>query len=106
MLTAELVWLNTEFDEVSRTCALLAGIAMLYATDAEDVRNKDAFRGIVELPFLHTTLHRTDIRLKLIDQTWYCYDGDAPHLNVYSVGVGLDGLVAGVLQLTTRLRPE
>lgn len=106
MLTSETVWQDTEFDVVARTCALLSGIAMLYAHDAEDVRDNDAYNGIVELPFLHSTGRRKEMRVKLVDNTWVCYDTTRGHMCVHFQGEGLDGLVGCVMHLTTHVRPD
>lgn len=106
MLSAEHVWLDTEYDDVSRICALLSGVAMLYARDAQDVRDNDAFSGMVELPFLHSSGERRGVRLKLIQETWICYDTTQGHIRVYSEGVGVDGLVEAVLHLTALALPD
>ena len=106
MVTSEIVWSDVQFDDDIRMCALLSGIAMLYAADATDVRDNDAFRGIIELPFLHTT-NRTEMRVRLVDRTWYCYDGSVAKgkLQVHHEGVGLANLITCLMILTDTVRP-
>ena len=107
MLTSETVWLDTEYDDTSRICAMLSGLAMFYAADAVDVRDNEAFHGIVELPFIQASVSRTAMRIKLVERTWYCYEGPTGGpLCVYSKGVGVDGLVDALMHLTTHVKPQ
>jgi len=106
MLTSEVVWQDTEFDVVARSCALLSGLAMLYARDAEDVRDNDAYNGIVELPFLHSKGERKEMRIKLVNKTWVCYDTVRGYMRVHCEGENLDGLVECVMHLTTHVTAE
>jgi len=105
MMTSETVWQDTEFDHTSRICALLSGLAMMYARDAADVRDNDAFNGIVELPFLHTNGRRKEIRIKLVHTMWLCYD-TLSGMRVHAQGEGVDGLVQCVMHLTNHVRAE
>lgn len=41
-------------NEIHKTCALLAGIAVCLTKNAQSIRKDDAFRGRVSLPFLET----------------------------------------------------
>ena len=83
---------------VERTCAILTGLAMLVANDAEEARTGDAFERLVELPFLQTRTPPDDARrIALVDNTWYYYTNSpsAPgRLKVFVRGAGLCGLVA------------
>ena len=82
---------------VERSCALLSGLAMLVANDAEEARTGDAFERLVELPFLQTRLPDPDSRrITLIDACWYYYSNSRAtgKLNVHMRGDGINGLVA------------
>ena len=78
---------------VERTCALLTGLAMLVADDAEEARTGDAFCRLVELPFLQTLPAAPDARrIALVDGAWVFYSHGRNGLTVHLRGEGLDGL--------------
>jgi hypothetical protein len=53
MRGARWTWENDE-DDVHKTCALLAGVAVVMCRSATDAKTTDMFNGLVNLPFLAT----------------------------------------------------
>ena len=89
---------------VERTCALLAGLAMIICGDEKNVRHGDAFGGLVELPFLvpgQVTASRFAERvprIALVDTEWFYYStprhgSAAAGLRAHAQGVGVEGLL-------------
>ena len=88
-------------NEIHKTCALLAGLAMLQLAKAKnaDVRLATPFDGLVQIGFLELTPCTHKKRLVYDEEvdTWRVYS-QSP-LTVHARGVGLDGLRACVLDL-------
>lgn len=87
---------------LERTCALLAGIAMLVADNVEQARTGDAFERLVELPFIQTYHPATDaMRLVLLGSEWYLYETGQRQSNpkILIRGASLQGLVACATKL-------
>lgn len=78
---------------IERTCALLTGLAMLVADDADDARTGDAFMRLVELPFLATLPPARDAkRLAFSDGGWIYYTNGAKGPVVHMHGRGVAAL--------------
>ena len=98
MQGAEWVYRNSK-SELKRTCALLAGIAMLTTSGTDDfIRKATAFNGLVQLPFLETVppVRKTQQRLALIPTTrsWVLYTLTNTGRPVVELSQrGFDGLV-------------
>lgn len=85
---------------VERTCALLTGLAMLIADDADEARTGDAFTRLVELPFLATLPPpRGARRIALVHGNWVYYTHGARGPVVHRHGKGLAALAACSLAL-------
>lgn len=85
---------------VERTCALLTGLAMLVADDADGARTGDAFLRLVELPFLATLPPEGGSkRLVLSDGCWIYYTNGPKGPVVHMHGRGVDALAMCSLAL-------
>ena len=56
-----------------KTCALLAGIAVILTKNAQSVRRDDAFRGRVILPFLETNIEK---QYEFLPRLQYIFESD------------------------------
>jgi hypothetical protein len=97
---SEWEWAHSE-KAVVRSCALLAGLAVLL--NRGDLRKDDAFSGRVSLPFLEV-LPSEGTRLTLLEDTgeWIAFTSCEP--NVLVRRVGFEGLCDCVIALTARER--
>lgn len=85
---------------VERTCALLTGLAMLVAEDADEARTGDAFLRLVELPFLTTLPPACDAkRIALFQGHWFYYTNGNRGPVVHRHGQGLSALAACALAM-------
>lgn len=85
---------------VERTCALLTGLSMLVAEDADEARTGDAFMRLVELPFLATLPPSRDAkRLALSGGCWFYYTNRERGPVIHQYGRGLGALAACSLAL-------
>ena len=99
MIGAESVWTGASFSELAKTCALLAGFAVLTTPKlgSQDLvlRHATAFGGHVHLPFLATPAPTSGPRIVLIPSkaTWVLYSlGDDNKPQVLVSARGLQGL--------------
>lgn len=108
MRGAEWSWASDE-DELHRTCALLAGLAILLAGrtgGAEAIRIKNAFDGRVGLPFLEVPAPEPGAaRMMLVPHRneWVCYKVDKRQkVEVMMRHGGFEGLCLSVLLITKK----
>jgi hypothetical protein len=108
MQGAEWVWRHSR-SELKRTCALLAGVALLTTKGTDDViRKATAFGGVVQLPFLEVPNpeRRTQHRLALVptSRAWVLYSLQSSGQPAVEVSkAGFDGLIFCVLALRNSL---
>jgi hypothetical protein len=103
MAGAEAAWRG---DQVQRTCALLAGLAIILAPNPEALRKGTAFEGRVSLPFLECSPQQhTAPRLALLPEKdeWVVYrvSQDA-RVTVSARYTGVEGLCRAVLLVCKR----
>lgn len=102
MQGAEYVFKHSK-SELRRTCALLAGLAMLTTSGTDDtIRKATAFNGLVQLPFLETVppKSRKQPRLSLVstNRAWVLYTLSSSGKPVVEVSNrGFEGLVLALL---------
>jgi len=92
---------------LERSCALLAGVAMTLCSSAnavEETRKGDAFRGLVELPFLQVEGGRESgpTRVALVQGEWFAYSVQGGSLRVRVRGAGLGALLECACELLGR----
>ena len=92
---------------LERSCALLAGLAisLCSSTNAvEETRKGDAFRGLVELPFLQVEGGRESgpTRVALVQGEWFAYSVQGSALRVRVRGAGLGALLECACELLGR----
>jgi hypothetical protein len=108
MQGAEWTWKHSR-SELKRTCALLAGVALLTTKGTDDViRKATAFSGLVQLPFIEVPApgRRTQQRLALVptSRSWVLFSLQANGQPMIEVSqAGFDGLLFCVLALRKSL---
>jgi hypothetical protein len=96
---------------LERSCALLAGLAISLCSSAnavEETRKGDAFRGLVELPFLQVEGGRESgpTRVALVQGEWFAYSVQGSALRVRVRGAGLGALLECACELLGRNSPN
>lgn len=108
MRAANYCW-NEDTNEVHRMSALLAGIAVLLARNAQSIRKDDAFDGRVDMPFLETTAPKPGVaRLALLESTgeWivYAISASTGRPDVQLRAAGFEGLCQATLSFVKYLQ--
>jgi hypothetical protein len=102
MQGCEFVWQNSK-SQLKRTCALLAGFAMLTTKGTDDiVRKATAFSGLVDLPFLETAPPSSNSRQRLAlvpsERRWVIYKVSPSGMPLPEVSArGFEGLLLATL---------
>lgn len=90
--TTSIVWRDESEEALERTCALLAGAAVLLSPDMNTLRKGDAYGGRIRLPFLNVARPANGSLIEMTQDQWTCLQLRNDVSCVQYSGKGLDAL--------------